>query len=101
MESSEKITEIVKAHVVISGRVQGVCFRMFTEEEAKRLGLTGWVRNLPSGKVEAVFEGKKEEVDAMISWCHKGPPAAKVKEVAVIWEEADGKFSSFKVTSSW
>ncbi|MFC1480154.1 acylphosphatase [Candidatus Omnitrophota bacterium] len=88
----------VRAHVVISGLVQGVFFRSDTMEEATRLGLTGWVKNRWDGRVEAVFEGEKQDVDKMISWCYQGPPAARVDTVEIAWEDYTGKFDSFFVT---
>jgi len=61
------------------------------------LGVKGWVRNLPDGRVEAVFEGPEDDVRSMIEWCHKGPPAAQVESVQVIFEEPTGKYDSFRV----
>ncbi|PWB81026.1 MAG: acylphosphatase [Candidatus Methylomirabilota bacterium] len=81
----------VRAHVLISGRVQGVCFRAYTVDEATAAGIAGWVRNTPDGRVEAVFEGDKSVVEAVIAWCHKGPPAARVNGVEVVWGEAQGE----------
>jgi len=75
------------AHVWISGIVQGVWFRAHTEKKAQQSGSTGWVRNLPDGRVEAVFEGPKEVVEEMIEWCNQGSPNARVDDVAVIWEK--------------
>ena len=80
----------VRAHVVISGRVQGVCFRAYTVDEATAVGIAGWVRNTSDGRVEAVFEGEKSAVETMIAWCRKGPPAARVNGVEVIWGEPQG-----------
>lgn len=80
----------VRARITISGRVQGVGYRFSTLDEASQQGVTGWVRNLPDGGVEAVFEGTKEDVGAMIRWCHRGPRAAIVKNVTVEWEEPEG-----------
>lgn len=88
--------ERARAHVIISGRVQGVCFRMVAEEEATNRRLTGWVRNLPSGQVEALFEGEKKSIEEMIQWCHKGPPAAKVADVKMEWEPYRGDFKDFR-----
>lgn len=76
----------VRAHVIISGRVQGVFFRASCREEAESLGLAGWVRNRSDGRVEAVFEGTKAGVDEMIEWCRKGPSLARVTRVDVAWE---------------
>ncbi len=67
----------------IHGRVQGVYFRESTRQEAERLGVRGWVRNLPDGSVEAQVEGEEAAVDALVRWCHRGPPAARVDEVKV------------------
>jgi acylphosphatase len=86
-----------RAHVYISGRVQGVFFRAHTQEKASSLGLKGWVRNLRDGRVEAVFEGEKERIDEMIEWCHEGSPYSKVDNVEVIWEDYKGEFASFGV----
>jgi acylphosphatase len=76
----------VRAHLFISGIVQGVFFRHYTFETAHKLGLTGWVRNLPNCQVETVFEGPKDKVYEMIKWCHHGPPSAKVTSVNIQWE---------------
>ena len=86
-----------RAHVFISGRVQGVFFRYETRLRAIRYNVNGWVRNLPDGRVEAVFEGEKENVEAMIRFCHRGPPGAVVKKVEVIWENPTGEFKSFQI----
>lgn len=89
-----------RAHLLISGRVQGVFYRAFTEEVARSLGLTGWVRNVPRGAVsmvEAVFEGDKENILQAIGQCHKGPSAAKVDKIDVKWEEFKDEFDSFYV----
>jgi acylphosphatase len=80
----------IRAHVFVTGRVQGVGYRYATVETASQLGLSGWVRNLPDSRVEAVFEGKREIVEQMVRWCHEGPPAAMVKEVALEYEELEG-----------
>ncbi|MFN6517395.1 MAG: acylphosphatase [Nostoc sp. CreGUA01] len=90
MQNSTALPKIIRAHVFISGRVQGVGYRYATVDTATQLGLTGWVRNLPDNRVEAVFEGAREIVDEMVRWCHSGPPAAVVKEVAVEYEEPEG-----------
>ncbi len=82
--------EQIRAHVFVSGRVQGVGYRYSTMDEADRLGINGWVRNLSDGRVEAVFEGSRTVVEEIISWCHKGPTAAVVKDVTVKYEEPEG-----------
>ena len=86
-----------RVHVYISGRVQGVWFRAYTKEEAERLGVKGWVRNLPDGRVEAVFEGDENKVEEMVRWCHVGSPQAKVTKVEVIEEPYQGEFQKFEI----
>ena len=86
-----------RAHVVVSGRVQGVFFRSETQDEANRRNVSGWVRNLPDGRVEAVFEGEKEDVDRLIEFCRRGPPGARVSKVDVQWEGYVGEFRGFKI----
>lgn len=78
---------MTRMHVFVSGKVQGVWFRESTRQEAERLGLGGWVRNLPDGRVEALFTGPPPAVDQMVAWCHRGPDAAQVAEVAATPEE--------------
>ena len=86
-----------RAHVFIEGRVQGVFFRAHTKEKAEELGLKGWVRNLPDGRVEAVFEGEKSKIEKMIEWCHIGPSLARVEKVEVKWEEPKDEFKDFSM----
>lgn len=81
----------------MSGRVQGVFFRATTREEAQKRGVTGWVKNLRDGRVEAVFEGEEEKVKEMIDFCHGGSRAASVEDVEVSWEEYEGEFSDFGI----
>lgn len=79
-------------HCYVSGRVQGVWFRASTQEKAKELGLTGWARNLPDGRVEVLACGDKEKIAELHQWLHQGPELAKVEEVIyeeVIWQEFD------------
>ena len=85
------------AHVTISGRVQGVNFRYYTVKKARELAVTGWVRNLSDGRVEATFEGDEASVREVVDWCHHGPPAAKVREVAVEWEPPTSSYDGFDV----
>jgi acylphosphatase len=84
-----------RAHVLVSGKVQGVFFRSSTKDKAEELGLSGWVRNLPDGRVEAIFEGEKEEVDKVVEWSRKGPEYARVAGVEIIMEEYKGEFKGF------
>ncbi len=75
--------------------MQGVFFRGETQGEARRQGVTGWVRNNPDGRVEAVFEGEKDSVDKLIEFCRMGPPGARVTKVDVAWEDYKGDYRSF------
>lgn len=86
-----------RAHVWVSGRVQGVFFRQATKRQADNLGVKGWVRNLPDGKVEAVFEGEEEVIKMLLEFVKHGPPTAKVSKLNVTWEEPTGEFTSFSV----
>ncbi|UCD90426.1 MAG: acylphosphatase [Desulfobacterales bacterium] len=87
-----------RARAVISGRVQGVFFRLETRQAAQRYGVFGWVKNQMDGTVAAVFEGPKESVDSILEWCKQGPPHARVEHVAVEWEDYTGEFNSFDIT---
>ena len=84
------MSERARAHVYVSGRVQGVYYRANTRDQARERGVDGWVENLPDGRVEAVFEGPEADVESMVEWCHEGSPAAEVQDVEVSWEEPSG-----------
>ena len=86
-----------RARVTISGRVQGVFFRDSTREKAEDLGLAGWVKNAPDGRVEALFEGSSQSVREMLDWCEHGPSQASVKSVDADFEEARGDLEGFEV----
>lgn len=86
-----------RVHVWVSGRVQGVFFRAATRDQARALGISGWVRNLPDGGVEIVAEGDGRNVEAFLDWCRQGPPRARVDSVAVREESPAGEFESFEV----
>ncbi len=87
----------VRVHVVISGRVQGVFFRMETKQAADDFNVSGWVKNNRDGTVEAVFEGNKESVDSVVNWCGTGPPYSKVSTVDVVEEDYKGEFRGFDI----
>ncbi len=87
----------VRAHVLVSGRVQGVFFRSETRREARKWGVFGWVRNLLDGKVEAVFEGEEEAVNVLVEFCKRGPLDALVAGVKVDWENYKGEFQGFEM----
>jgi len=95
MEDSE-VGERVRAHVFVSGRVQGVYYRANTREAARERGVDGWVRNLDDGRVEAVFEGAEDAVASMIEWCHGGSPAAAVDDVDAEYGPPEGE-SGFEI----
>lgn len=88
---------VSRVHLYVSGRVQGVFFRQSTKQEADRLGLAGWVRNLDDGRVEAMAQGPREALDAFVAWCRKGPTHAKVTDVAIEWSEASEELVAFTV----
>lgn len=90
--------QIIRTHVFISGEVQGVYFRDYTRRKAQALGLTGWVRNLRDGRVEAVFEGEAKAVQQAVDWCYVGSPYAQVESVEVSYEEPSGVFDGFHIT---
>lgn len=85
-------------HVYISGRVQGVGYRYSTASQAEQLGLTGWVKNLYDGRVEAMFEGNTETVEQMLSWCKKGPSMSYVTNIEIHKKEYTGQFNNFSIT---
>lgn len=85
-------------HLLVSGKVQGVYYRASTEQMARRLGLTGWVRNLPDGRVEILAEGEPPELEALRNWCQDGPKEAIVGGVAVQEEAATNEFTDFRTT---
>jgi acylphosphatase len=86
-----------RAHVYVSGKVQGVYFRQITMDKALNQGVYGWVRNLPDGRVEAVFEGEETAVKALVDFCGRGPKGASVTEVATSWEPFKEEFDSFEI----
>ncbi|MFN2166037.1 MAG: acylphosphatase [Anaerolineae bacterium] len=91
------MTHIVRTHVYVSGHVQGVFYRDQTQRQANARGVAGWVRNLPDGRVEAVFEGESDAVQHMVDWCWRGPPNAYVTNVEVRNEVPTGQLGGFSV----
>ena len=92
------MNESVRVHVVITGIVQGVFFRLETQRAAEKYGVKGWVRNKNDGSVEAVFEGDRKAVALLLVWCQKGPPRASVENIDVQWQDFTGEFLTFRVT---
>lgn len=86
-----------RAHVYVTGRVQGVFFRAETANLAHRLDLAGWVRNTHDGRVEAVFEGEKRNVEEAVEFCGRGPLGAQVSKLDVEWVDWKGEFRDFRV----
>lgn len=87
----------VRAHVLISGMVQGVCYRMETRRAAEQYDVTGWVKNKSDGRVEAVFEGEENKVHSVVEWCRRGPSLARVDHMDVDWETYKGEFKNFDI----
>lgn len=87
-----------QVHLIVRGRVQGVYFRASTQREARRLGLTGWVKNRADGAVEILAEGEEDGLKDLIAWANRGPGAARVERVDVRWRSFVGEFPDFRIT---
>ena len=87
----------IRAHIFVTGKVQGVFFRASTRSEAIKLNVVGWVRNVSDGRVEAIFEGKRENVEQIIDFCRVGPRAAYVSRTDVRWGKYLGEFTVFRI----
>lgn len=88
---------MVRAHLFISGVVQGVGYRYHTRRQGQLLGLSGWVRNLDDGRVEAVVQGPREKVEELIKWCYRGPSEARVSDIAVTYEPTGDELDEFGI----
>lgn len=86
-----------RIHLLISGRVQGVCYRAYTQRQGQDLGVAGWVRNLPDGRVEVVAEGPEDQLKQLVTWCWSGPPWAMVHAIEEVWQDPSGEFQTFGV----
>ena len=86
-----------RVHLIIHGYVQGIFYRASTRETALSLGLSGWVRNMTDGSVEALFEGPVENLHNAIEWCRQGPPGAKVSKIDEKWSDSKAEFDSFEI----
>ncbi|WP_410764781.1 acylphosphatase [Haloferax sp. DFSO60] len=84
------MSDRIRAHVYVSGRVQGVYYRATTRDTAREHGVDGWVKNLEDGRVEAVFEGPRESVESVVEWCYDGSPMARVEGVDVDYTDPEG-----------
>jgi len=89
---------MVRARIIVSGIVQGVFFRFNTMKKAQECGVNGWVKNRSDGKVEALCEGEKENVQCMLDWCKIGPEGSFVSATEVTWEKYTGEFETFQIT---
>lgn len=88
-----------RLHAIVHGRVQGVNFRWYTRQEAQRLGLTGWVRNVQYHRVEVVAEGKRRELEDLLRFLNRGSPLAQVEYIDTSWEDASGNYGNFSIRS--
>ena len=86
-----------RVHIMISGDVQGVWFRVSAQDKAKELGLTGWVKNIFSNAVEIIAEGEMDNLSKLIGWVQDGPPNAKVDKVSIEWGPSKEEFTSFEI----
>ena len=89
--------EVETVHLIIEGRVQGVFFRASAKEQADKLGINGWVRNLPGGSVEIRAEGKKENLKQFLDWCNTGPPNSEVSNIEIEYLKPTGEFDTFYI----
>lgn len=94
------MSELLCAHLLITGKVQGVGFRAFTQAEAAKLGIGGWVRNLGYDEVECLLEGERAALEALIALLRRGPSAGRVEQLGVEWLPATEKFTSLEIRSS-
>ena len=88
---------LARIQLRVRGRVQGVYYRASAQAEARRLGVTGWIRNEPDGSVRAIAEGPREQLEALAQWCHHGPDAAQVESVEIEWSEPTDEFATFSI----
>ena len=87
-------------HLVVRGRVQGVFYRASAQREAKRLGVTGWVKNRPDGSLEIVAEGEEDQVKDFLAWAQHGPSTARVDKVETRWRSYTGEFAEFRISGT-
>jgi len=88
----------IRAHIIVSGMVQGIGYRYFVQRTARRLGLVGWVRNLWSGEVEIEVEGERGLIESLIKELRTGHPYATVRNITLQWKEYTGEFKDFSIT---
>ncbi len=88
---------ISRLHIIVYGIVQGVGYRYSTYRKALQLGIKGWVRNKSDGSVEAIFEGPRDKLEEMLSWCQKGPSGAIVSDICFSWEDGPPQYGNFEI----
>lgn len=91
------MTDIIQVHVTIKGRVQGVFYRASTQNEAERLGIKGWVKNMPNGDVQAVFQSDPTLIEQILEWCWQGPPASRVDKIEKTGQNPQKIYTTFEV----
>lgn len=91
------MNEKARARIIVKGLVQGIFFRVGTKEKAQQLGITGWVRNLDSDKVEIIAEGEKKKIEELTKWCKKGPSSARIEEIKTEWQSCKAEFRDFDI----
>lgn len=91
------ITSHARVHLIVKGRVQGVYFRASTVQQARHLGLTGWVMNRRDGSVEVLAEGPSDRLEELVAWCGQGPPGARVERVELQRQDFRGEFPEFQI----
>lgn len=97
MSARKTEDKMARAHLFIYGRAQGIGFRFSTSRKAHRLGIFGWVRNLPDGRLEAIFEGEKGKIEEIVQWAKTGPIGARVDNVEIEWQKYTGEFANFEI----
>jgi acylphosphatase len=90
---------LISVQLIVHGKVQGVCFRAGAQEQAKHMGLCGWVKNCLDGTVEIHAEGEKETLEKFVDWCRKGSPVAQVSTLDIVWVESQG-LTNFEVRAT-
>jgi acylphosphatase len=97
MKEVENENALARAHLLVAGVVQGVGYRAAVQDQARTLGLAGWVRNLDDGRVEALAEGPRKKIELLVEWCWRGPVFARVTDVLVTWDSVEGNLRGFVV----
>lgn len=97
LETKSYMEKKTRAHIFVSGRVQGVYFRENTRKKAEQLDVSGWIKNLSDGRVEAVFEGEEDKIEKIVAWIKKGPIFAKIIDLKIEWQEYKGEFKGFDI----